>query len=198
MNLIGQIERYVPYNEQEERDKGLILDCLYAFEDIFTRENRLAHMTASAWVVNKTFDRVLMAYHNIYDSWAWLGGHADGEEDLLAVALKEVHEESGVKNVRPASGDVFSLEVLTVDGHVKRGKYVSSHLHLNVTYLLIADDSDTLAVKPDENSGVKWFTPESAVEASSEPWYREHIYKKLNEKMKQFRAEEIERGEKST
>lgn len=189
MDILTQIENYRPYNEQEERDKGLILDCLRAFEDVFTRENALAHMTASAWVVNERFDRVLMAYHNIYDSWSWLGGHADGDEDLLAVALKEVREESGVKNVRPASEDIFSLEVLTVDGHMKRGKYVSSHLHLNVTYLLIADDTNVLTVKPDENSGVKWFTPEGAVEASSEKWFREHVYNKLNEKMRQFYAE---------
>ena len=79
--------------------------------------------------------------------------------------------------------------MLTVDGHMKCGKYVSSHLHLNVTYLLTADDTNVLTVKPDENSGVKWFTPEGAVEASSEKWFREHIYKKLNKKMKQFRAE---------
>ena len=101
MDILTQIENYQPYNEQEERDKGLILDCLRAFEDVFTRENALAHMTASAWVVNERFDRVLMAYHNLYDSWSWLGGHADGDEDLLAVALKEVREESGVKHVRP-------------------------------------------------------------------------------------------------
>ena len=88
MDILTQIENYRPYNEQEERDKGLILDCLRTFEDVFTRENALAHMTVSAWVVNERFDRVLMAYHNIYDSWSWLGGHADGEEDLLAVALR--------------------------------------------------------------------------------------------------------------
>ena len=85
MDILTQIENYRPYNEQEKWDKGLILDCLRAFEDVFTRENALAHMTASAWVVNEHFDRVLMAYHNIYDSWSWLGGHADGDEDLLAV-----------------------------------------------------------------------------------------------------------------
>ncbi len=190
MDLIGQIERYQPYNEQEMRDREVILDCLRTQKDIFTRENRLVHMTASAWVVNERFDRVLMAYHNIYDSWSWLGGHADGEEDLLAVAIKEVREESGVSRVRAADGSIFSLEALTVDGHVKRGEYVSSHLHLNVTYLLIADDTDALSVKPDENSGVRWFTPEDAVEASSEPWFREHIYKKLNEKLKRLRAEQ--------
>ena len=74
-----------------------------------------------------------------------------------------------------------------MDGHEKRGAYVSSHLHLNVTYLLIADDSDALTVKPDENSGVRWFTPEEAIEASSEPWFRERIYKKLNAKLAALR-----------
>lgn len=189
MDIIDQIERYQPFNEQETRDRELILHALRTQEDIFTRGNRLAHMTASAWVVNGRFDRVLMAYHNIYNSWSWLGGHADGERDLLAVALREVREESGVCNVRPATEDIFSLEVLSVDGHQKRGQYVSSHLHLNVTYLLVADDTDALSVKPDENSGVKWFTPEGAVEASGEEWFREHIYQKLNEKLALYRAQ---------
>ena len=189
MDILTQIENYRPYHEQEMRDREINLGCLRTQEDIFTRENRLAHMTASAWVVNERFDRVLMAYHNLYDSWSWLGGHADGEEELLSVALREVCEESGVKNVRPASEDILSLEVLTVDGHMKRGSYVSSHLHLNVTYLLIANDADALTIKPDENSGVKWFTPDGAVQASSEKWFREHIYNKLNKKMRQFYAE---------
>ena len=194
MDIREAIEKYCPCCEQEARDKAVILAFIDSNPDAFERSNLIGHMTASAWVVNERFDRVLMAYHNIYDSWSWLGGHADGDEDLLAVALREVREESGVKNVRPASEDIFSLEVLTVDGHVKRGKYVSSHLHLNVTYLLIADDTDNLTVKPDENSGVKWFTPEGAVEASSEKWFREHIYNKLNEKMRQFHRENGRKG----
>ena len=192
--LRQQLIAYRPWNEQEERDREELLRRLDSHEDLYTRANAAAHFTASAWVVSPDRKQVLMAYHNLYQSWAWLGGHADGEEDLLAVALREVREESGVKNVRPASEDIFSLEVLTVDGHMKRGKYVSSHLHLNVTYLLIADDTDALTVKPDENSGVKWFTPEGAVEASSEKWFREHIYNKLNEKMRQFYRENERKG----
>lgn len=141
-------------------------------------------MTASAWVVNPDRSRVLMVYHNIYDSWSWLGGHADGETDLLAVAIREVQEESGIHQVRPVSEELFSVEVLTVDGHVKKGAYVSSHLHLNVTYLLEASETEHLTSKPDENSGVDWFTPEEAVRASSEPWFQEHIYRKLNEKVR--------------
>ena len=184
--LIQQLERYKPWNEQEERDRLLILQCLREQKDIFTRSNRLAHMTASAWVVNPNRSRILMAYHNIYHSWSWLGGHADGETDLLSVAIRELQEESGICHVRPVSEEIFSVESLTVDGHVKRGEYVSSHLHLNVTYLLEASDEESLSIKKDENSGVAWFTPEKAVEASTEPWFQEHIYRKLNAKLKTY------------
>lgn len=184
LRLIEEIEKYCPWNEQEERDKDLILGCLREQNDIFYRENTWAHMTASAWIVNPQRTKILMAYHNIYDSWSWLGGHADGDENLLAVALKEVKEESGLSWVQPISEEIYSLEVLTVNGHVKKGKYVSSHLHLNVTYLVEASEDELLIMKPDENSGVAWFGLEEAVAASSESWFREHIYSKLNEKLR--------------
>ena len=183
MELLGQLEQYRPFNEQEERDRDILLRCLREEGDIFTRDNAMAHMTASAWVVNRERTKVLMAYHNIYHSWSWLGGHADGERDLLKVAVREVMEESGLKQVRPVAEEVYSLEILTVDGHVKRGVYVPSHLHLNVTYLLEADEHGQLRVKEDENSGVAWFAPGDAVLASTEPWMRERVYRKLNEKI---------------
>lgn len=190
MDLLWQLEQYRPFNEQEERDRALILACLREKGDLFSRENRLAHMTASAWVVNPERTKVLMAYHNIYRSWSWLGGHADGERDLLGVALREVREESGLKSLRPVSESIYSLEALTVDGHIKRGVYVSSHLHLNVTYLIEADEQEALQIKQDENSGVHWFGLEEAVSASCEPWFRERIYSKLNKKLECFPAPE--------
>lgn len=144
-NLIRQIENYPPFNEQEEKDKALILGWIRNNENAFSRENTVAHITASAWVVNKDRSKVLMVYHNIYNSWSWLGGHADG--------------------------------------HVKKGNYVSSHLHLNITYLLEADSEEQVSVKADENSGVMWFSPEDALEKSTEPWFVEHIYSKLIKKM---------------
>ncbi len=183
-NLIRQIRQYKPCCFQEEKDRDVILEALLREPDILLRENRLAHMSASAWVVNRERTKVLMAYHNLYDSWSWLGGHADGEGNLLDVALREVREESGIVHVRPVSEEIFSLEVLTVDGHEKKGKYVSSHLHLNVTYLLEADEADPLQRKLDENSGVAWFGLDEAVAASSEPWFQERIYRKLNKKVR--------------
>lgn len=183
MSIREDIERYTPCNEQEARDKAVILDFLARNDDAFLRSNLLAHMTASAWVVNAARDRVLMVYHRIYDSWSWTGGHADGDEDLLRVALREAREETGVEHVRPVSEGIYSLEVLTVDGHEKHGVYVPSHLHLNVTYLLEADEHDTLHVCETENSGVRWFSLDGALKASTEPWFVERIYKKLNEKL---------------
>ena len=189
VTLLEELEQYRPWNEQEERDRTELLRRLRSGEDLYTRENAAGHLTASAWVVSPDRRRVLMAYHNIYDSWSWLGGHADGDHDLLAVALREVREESGLTAVRPVSRSIYSVEILTVDGHEKRGAYVSSHLHLNVTYLLEADPADPVRCKPDENSRVGWFGLEEAVAASSEPWFRERVYQKLNEKLAQFPPE---------
>ena len=182
MKIREQILAYRPYNEQEQRDKELIVSFIDNNPDAFRRDNRVAHMTASAWIVNRERTKALMVYHRIYNSWSWTGGHADGETDLLSVAIREAEEETGV-HAKPVSEDVYSLEVLTVDGHEKRGEYVSSHLHMNVTYLIEADEHDTLTVCEDENSDVRWFTLSGALEASTEPWFVERIYRKLNEKL---------------
>ena len=184
VTLLEELEAYRPWNDQEERDRAELLRRLRSGEALYTRDNAAGHLTASAWVVSPDLTQVLMAYHNLYDSWSWLGGHADGETDLLAVAIREVKEEAGIRHVQPVSKEIFSLESLTVDGHVKRGCYVSSHLHLNVTYLLEADSEEAVAIKADENSGVAWFTPEEALVKSTEPWFVEHVYAKLLEKMK--------------
>ena len=184
MEIYEQIKAYRPWNEQERQDQVLILDFLRKNSDAFYRTNLLAHMTASAWVVNPQRSKTLMVYHRLYDSWSWTGGHADGEEDLLAVALREVREETGVQRLRPVTEEIYSLEVLTVDGHEKHGQYVPSHLHLNVTYLLEAEEDQPLRVCEAENSGVAWFSLADALSASTEPWFVERIYKKLNEKLK--------------
>ncbi|MCR5825324.1 MAG: NUDIX hydrolase [Oscillospiraceae bacterium] len=182
--LAAALEAYAPYNEQEARDAQEIIRRLRSGEDLWTRENPAAHLTASAWIVSPERERVLMCYHRLYRSWSWLGGHADGETDLLAVALREAREESGLARVRPVTPEVFSVEILSVDGHEKHGAYVSSHLHLNLTYLLEADPNEPLRVKADENSALAWFAPDEAVERSAEPWFRTRIYSKLNARVR--------------
>ena len=206
--LRDAIVAFEPFNEQEAADKRVILRALDTDPDCFDRSAQ-AHMACSIWVVDPTFTQTLLVYHNIYDSWSWIGGHADGECDLAAVALRELQEETGVAHARLVAGEahgagdasaaseptvggvrplcgpggIYSLEVLTVDGHEKRGAYVSSHLHLNVTYLAIADPAEPIRIKPDENSGVRWVPLEDAIRLSTEPWIRDRIYRKLIDKL---------------
>ena len=182
MKLYEQIKTYIPTNEQEQNDKEQMLAFMQANDNCLTRENTVAHFTTSIWTVNKECTKTLMVYHNIYNSWSWIGGHADGEEDLAEVALRELKEETGVKNARLVSEEIFSIETLTVGGHIKKGVYVPCHLHFNVTYLAEADEVEVLVVNEEENQAVKWFTFDEALEASSEPWMVEHVYKKLIEK----------------
>ena len=190
MNLKEQIEKYIPYNEQEVRDKELMLKYINTFNDVLTRENKMCHFTASNWIINKDRTKVLMIYHNIYKSWAWTGGHADGDSDLLHVALKEAEEETGLSNLKLLSDGIFGLQILTVDSHIKRGKYVSSHLHLDCCFLFEANEEDELKIKEDElkikedeTSGVKWINIDEATKITNEEKMRP-IYEKLNSKIK--------------
>lgn len=173
---------YQPFNEQEEKDKELLLKVIEQ-KDVLTRKNTIGHFTVSCWILNQSHDKVLMCYHKIYNSWCWLGGHVDGQKDFKKVALKEFQEESGLKHVRFLKDDPFSIEILTVNGHIKNGVYVSSHLHYNITYLMEADDQERLIIKEDENKGLQWFDFEEALKASIEPWLVENVYKKLNKKI---------------
>lgn len=177
--LLEEIKNYTPANEQEQRDKEQMLAFMQENANCLTRENTVAHFTTSIWTVNKERTKTLMVYHNIYDSWSWIGGHADGVENLAEVALRELQEETGVKHASLVSSEIFSIETLTVDGHIKKGAYVPCHLHFNVTYLAEADEAEALVVNEDENQAVKWFAFEEALAASTEPWMVEHVYKKL-------------------
>lgn len=240
MALYQDIASYHPFNEQEAADRHVMLRALKTNRFCFDRKSQ-AHFTCSAWVVNPEKTQTIMVFHDIYNSWSWIGGHADGCSDLAAVALRELREETGVEHARIVSpwecvdspsrrpnadkkakastneisnemvsangisnetasankipnevvnasapsptSPLFSLEVLTVDGHEKNNRYISSHLHLNVTYLVEVDPSEALRIKPDENSGVKWVSLDQVLNMSDEPWIRERIYAKLLAKL---------------
>lgn len=187
MNFRESILKYRPSNEQEENDKKVILNYIeHFYENILTRENEIAHMTSSGLIINEALDKILMIHHNIYKTWAWTGGHADGDEDMLKVALKEAKEETGLINIIPLTHDLASVDIIPVYGHIKRGKYVSSHLHLNTSYILIADENDKLIINEDETSDVRWVEVDRLNEYSGEP-YLVDIYMKIVEKAKKIR-----------
>lgn len=183
MNYIKEIEQYQPFNIQEERDKALILQFIKHHPDHLSRDNLAAHITSSAIVVNPDKTKVLFAYHNIYDSWSWVGGHNDGDPNMLQVAIKEAKEETGIKDVKVLSPDIYMLDVIYVSNHIKHGVYVPDHLHLNVTYLLEASESQPLIVKRDENQAVAWIQLEGVFDKISEP-RMVPIYQKAFDKLK--------------
>ena len=182
-NLKQSIENFIPYNEQEDVERRIMLNYINNYDDVLTRENEYGHFTSSAFVLNKERTKILMIYHKIYNSWSWVGGHSDGDNNLLYVAMKEAKEETGIKSVLPICEDIYSLEMINVNGHEKRGKYVASHIHFNVTYLLEADESEDLYIKEDENSGVKWVLIDEILKETSEIWIRDRVYSKIIEKM---------------
>ena len=114
-------------------------------------------------------EKILMLYHNIYNSWSWPGGHADGESDFEAIARREAQEETGISGLVRLGEGAASIEILPVWAHVKRGKDVGSHLHLNVSYLFEADESLPLRIAQDENSAVGWIEVDKLCQNVSEP-----------------------------
>lgn len=181
MTLREQIENYVPYNEQEERDKEQFLRFIDSFDYVLTRDNVFGHFTASAFIVNKERTKTLVVYHIIQDGWLCSGGHADGEEDLLGVALREVKEETGL-DVKVLDENIFGIHSAPVKGHIKHGKYVSAHLHLDTMYLMEADDTLPLVYREDESRGIKWIPMEEATSEMMCDFIRP-IYKKMIEKL---------------
>ena len=164
------IVRFEPKDEREHAEQKIILDLIARFgDDLLKRDSAFAHMTASSIIVNRARTKTLMAFHRIYNSWAWTGGHADGESNFEAIARREAQEESGITDLVRLGGGPASIEILPVWAHIKRGKAVGSHLHLNVSYLFEADDEAALRICEDENSAVGWIEIDKLAESVSEP-----------------------------
>ena len=183
--MFNLINNYIPYDEKEKLDKEVMLEFIKNNTDVLTRNNKIAHFTSSAWITNHDRTKILMIHHNIYNSWAWVGGHADGDDDLLYVAQKEIGEETGVTNLKLLSDNIFGINIITVDNHIRRGEHVNSHLHFDVEYVFEADDSDEIRIQEDENSGVMWVDIDKVCEYSTEEKMKP-IYKKLNQKLRKL------------
>lgn len=179
------IANYRPQDAREEAEQREMLDLIAREGDrLLSRECAYAHMTASSIIVNRDRSKTLLAFHKIYNSWAWTGGHADGDGDFEAVARREAQEETGIGGLRLLGGGAASLEVLPVWAHVRRGQTVGSHLHLNVSYLFEADEGEPLRVAEAENSAVGWIPVARLEEVVTEedmlPVYRKLLHRANN------------------
>lgn len=185
LEMMKEISSYVPSNEEEKNDQKLILQFTERFKrEAFDRSCLPAHFSASAMVFNLEHTKVLFAFHKIYRSYGWLGGHSDNEFDLAQVAYREVLEETGLSEVSFLSKEIQSVEVLTVQRHRKNQKDVPAHLHLNVTYAFEIDEKAPLSLNLQEHDDLRWIPLEELERFVSEkellPIYRKMIQKSLH------------------
>lgn len=147
-----EILDFLPHNETEP---SAIRQWVEQYGEKLLSRMPEGHFTAAGFIFNPERTKTLMIYHNIYQSCAWTGGHADGERNLLSVALREAWEETGAV-CRPIDGIACAVDILPVQAHIKHGQPVAAHVHLNFSFALECSEDAPLRTKPDENSGVAW------------------------------------------
>ncbi|MGN0929092.1 MAG: NUDIX hydrolase [Alphaproteobacteria bacterium] len=183
---MDEIKGYPPFNKQEKKDiKAIINFCKKYDGNIYTCDNTECHLTASCWILNPDRTKVLMTYHNILKNYALFSGHTDGNKDLKQVAEKELKKETGIKNPKLLSHNIFSIEILPIDETIINAKIVKPHLHLNFTYIFEVDESETLKIK--ENENIRWIETDKLFDYIKDNEITTQIYTKFMQKISYFK-----------
>lgn len=122
-----------------------------ANEQCFERTFTPGHVTASGWVISEAGDSVLLMHHRKLGRWFQPGGHCDGDPDVLAVARKEVEEETGLVNFRVAREGVFDVDIHLIPANSKD----AAHFHYDVRFLFMADANAELVINS-ESRDLRW------------------------------------------
>ncbi len=163
-NLRTLLDNYFPNDGNEIIAKQRMLHFIDNNSDCFKRTLSQGHFTASCWLVNKNMDRALLTYHAKLNVWLQLGGHCDGDSDIIAVALKEAHEESGLSNIQLISDQIFDIDVHVIPANTRE----SGHLHYDVRFLLQEQDDAPLIISH-ESKDLRWFSRDAKLLPTSEP-----------------------------
>jgi 8-oxo-dGTP pyrophosphatase MutT (NUDIX family) len=171
--LLEMLDRYAARHPDELDVAARIRKLVVEHADCFDRTCRPGHVTASAWVTTPQRDRALLVHHRKLDRWLQPGGHADGQSDIPAAALREAAEESGLTGLRLAHGD-GAVTPLDLDVHIIPPRYDASgqlledaHEHHDVRFLVIAAGDLTPQVS-EESRDVRWFRAEELLAATDE------------------------------
>ena len=145
--------------------------------DCFSRSQLSGHLTGSAWIVCADRTRTLLTHHRQLDKWLQLGGHADGDSDLPAVAMREAREESGLAHLRPVSPVPFD-----VDRHlIPERKGVPAHYHYDLRFMIEADPKEPLTVS-DESHDLAWVEVVRVTSLNSEESMARMVRKTLGQR----------------
>ncbi len=155
---------YRPIDEKDRAQRERILAFLESTPNCFERSHTAGHITGSAWVVDKTGERVLLTHHKKLNRWLQLGGHADGDADVQAVALREAREESGLENLRPISPEIFDLDVHRIPE--RPGE--PAHYHYDIRFAFQTTGEEKFTVS-DESNELDWIKISEMTSVSDEP-----------------------------
>ncbi len=150
-HLLSLLFAYQPTDTDERYYKETIITFIQNNPDCFERSLEMGHITASAWLLNKDHSHALLMHHKKLDCWLQLGGHCDGDSDVLAVALKEAREESGIMHIDFVSPTIFDIDVHLLPG--KGGQ--KDYYHYDIRFLLQVM-SDEVAMHNEESHGLRW------------------------------------------
>lgn len=151
MAALAAVSDVPPGDDALERDRLLVAHLIEGRADAADRSTRPGHLTGSAFVVDATAEHALLLFHTKLQRWLQPGGHADGDMNLAAVALKEATEESGIDGLR-----VWS-EPIDLDIHRVAPPREDAHLHLDVRFLVVAPPG-AQPVANEESQALRWVT----------------------------------------
>ncbi len=180
MHRAHLLHALTPYR-QRYPEEALCIDQLASFvqtyADCFARSLLVGHVTGSAWLVNEPGTHVLLTHHRKLNIWVQLGGHADGEADIQAVARREAQEESGLVCLEPVTDAIFDVDVHTIPA---RG-LEPEHAHYDVRYAFRAVGTDSFTVS-EESHALAWiaveqitaYTTEASMPRMARKWLQEY------------------------
>lgn len=150
--ILDLLNRYQPTLEEIDYKKQMIA-FIEKHPDCFERTLSIGHITGSAWLLNQKGDSVLLTHHAKLHLWAQLGGHCDGDPDVLRVALREAQEESGILGIVPLKNEIFDLDI----HEIPMRKQEPAHLHYDIRFLfqVISDEEFRIS---SESKNLQWFS----------------------------------------
>ena len=162
--LIDQLNDYLLRHPEEGETVAEFMGFVTSEPGCFERALAAGHITGSAWVVNKDGSEILLTHHRKLDRWLQLGGHADGDSDVLSVAMKEAEEESGLRDFTHIGQGIFDIDIHPIPE--RKGE--PEHLHYDVRYVLRANGCTEYTVS-DESHDLRWVKPEEVETLTTEP-----------------------------
>ena len=149
--LIQEIFNFQSEYSEEQAFKPKFESLLSNYQNCFERGLLLGHITASSWILNYEQNAVLLLHHTKLNKWLQPGGHADGDDDVRSVALKEAEEETGISGFIFSSNEIFDLDIHTIPER----KGVPEHEHYDIRFLLISPEG-AIPQRNHESNNLKW------------------------------------------